>query len=182
MSKSAQVTPELQELIDREQIKQCMIRYTRGIDRLDEDLILSAFHPDAIDIHAKGRIGTARAFLDWWVPTQAQREVAQHFVTNFTIDIDGDEAHVESYFVTVSKKKDQDATFLTGGRYTDRVEKRAGDWKIALRLVHIEWTVECNAAQLPGFIGLGVGTRDRTDPSYMRPLEIPKALRDSLPG
>lgn len=178
MANGAQVTPEIQDLIDRERIRQCLVRYTRGIDRLDEELVLSAFHPDAIDIHAKGRYGTARAFLDWWVPTQAQREVAQHFLTNFTIDIDGDVAHVESYFVTVSKTKGQDATFLTGGRYTDRFEKREGEWKIALRLVHIEWTVECQAAQLPGFIGLDVGARNRTDPSYMRPLTIPESLRE----
>lgn len=175
MAHQARVAPELQDLIDREQIKQCMLRYTRGIDRLDEELILSAFHPDAIDIHAQGRSGTARQFLDWWVPTQANREVAQHFVTNFTIDLDGDVAHVESYFITVSKAKGQDVTFLTGGRYTDRVEKREGAWKIALRLVHIEWTVKGEAAELPGFIGLGVGARNRTDPSYQRPLKIPES-------
>lgn len=178
MAISADMIPELQDLIDRDKINQCLLRYARGIDRLDEELILSAFHADAIDFHAKGRCGSAREFLGWWVPTQVQREVAQHYVTNGSIDIDGDMAHVESYFLALMKTKGQDATFLTGGRYTDRMEKRGGEWKIALRLVHIEWTVECNAVQLTGFSALGVGTRDRTDPSYVRPLEIPESLRD----
>jgi len=178
MAISAEMILELQNLIDRDKINQCLLRYARGVDRLDEELILSAFHADAIDFHAKGRCGSAKEFLGWWLPTQAHREVAQHYVTNGTIDIDGDMAHVESYFLALMKTKGQDATFLTGGRYTDRMEKRGGEWKIALRLVHIEWTVECKAVQLQGFNSLDVGTRDRADPSYMRPLEVPESLRD----
>lgn len=137
MAISTEMTLELQDLIDRDKINQCLLRYARGVDRLDEELILSAFHADAIDFHAKGRCGSAKEFLGWWLPTQAHREVAQHYVTNGTIDIDGDMAHVESYFLALMKTKGQDATFLTGGRYTDRMEKRGGEWKIALRLVHI---------------------------------------------
>ncbi|HKT72214.1 MAG TPA: nuclear transport factor 2 family protein [Steroidobacteraceae bacterium] len=182
MTASVPISPELQDLIEREKINQCLLRYTRGIDRLDVELIRSAFHPDAIDYHAKGRRGSAQAFLDWWVPTQAQREVAQHFLTNVTIDMSGDTAHVESYFITLMKSKGQDTTFLTGGRYIDRMEKRNGEWRIALRLVHIEWTVEGKAAQLAGLSGLGTGTRDRADPSYMRPLQIPAALSDEPAG
>lgn len=177
MTESAPSAAELRDLIDREKIQQCLLRYTRGIDRLDVELILSAFHPDAIDYHAQGRRGSAQDFLDWWLPTQPPREVAQHFVTNTTIDLDGDQAHVESYFIAVMKAKGQDTTYLTGGRYVDRLEQRQGQWKIALRLVHIEWTVDGKAVQLAGFKGLGTGTRDRTDPSYMRPLQIPDALR-----
>jgi 3-phenylpropionate/cinnamic acid dioxygenase small subunit len=178
MEISEDMIRELQELIDRDKINQCLLRYARGVDRLDAELILSAFHEDAIDFHCKGRCGSAKHFLGWWAPTQAMREVAQHYVTNVTIDIDDDTAHVESYFLALMKTKGQDATFLTGGRYTDRMEKRGGEWKVALRLVHIEWTVECTAVQLQGFNPLGIGTRDRNDPSYMRPLEIPESLRE----
>jgi hypothetical protein len=35
------------ERLDREEIRHCMMRYTRGIDRLDVELLRSAFHPDA---------------------------------------------------------------------------------------------------------------------------------------
>ena len=41
------------ELWDREQIRQCLHRYARGVDRFDRELILSAFHPDALDEHGK---------------------------------------------------------------------------------------------------------------------------------
>ena len=34
---------------DREAITDCLYRYTRGIDRLDRDLVRSAYHDDAVD-------------------------------------------------------------------------------------------------------------------------------------
>lgn len=182
MSPQTPVSPELQDLIDREQIRQCMTRYTRGIDRLDPDLIRTAFHPDAIDIHSKEHGGSPQDFLDWWVPTQARREVSQHYVTNYAIDIEGDTAHVESYWFMPVKMKDQDKAWLVGGRYNDRVERRNGAWKIALRLVHIEWTLDCQATRLPGFTDLGIGARNRSDPSYQRPLQVPPAFRELIGG
>ena len=55
---------KVQELWDREQIRQCLVRYCRGVDRFDRDLILSAFHPDCLDEHGKF-VGTPEEFVDW---------------------------------------------------------------------------------------------------------------------
>lgn len=41
----------LQELLDRQAIYDVMMRYCRGVDRFDADLITSAYHPDARDDH-----------------------------------------------------------------------------------------------------------------------------------
>ena len=54
----------VQELLDREAIRDCIARYARGVDRFDRELILSAFHPDAIDEHGKF-VGTRDGFADW---------------------------------------------------------------------------------------------------------------------
>src|SRR3984893_5830926 len=46
------VTPEklarLQHLLERQDILDCLIRFSRGMDRFDRELFLSAFHSDAV--------------------------------------------------------------------------------------------------------------------------------------
>jgi hypothetical protein len=39
------------ELADREAIRECLYRYCRGVDRLDADMIRSAYWPDCVDNH-----------------------------------------------------------------------------------------------------------------------------------
>ena len=41
----------LQELCDGAEILDCLQRYARGIDRLDRELLRSAYHDGAIDDH-----------------------------------------------------------------------------------------------------------------------------------
>jgi hypothetical protein len=67
----------IRELVDRQQITACLHRYTRGCDRIDADLIRSAFHPDAIDYHGPVT-GSVDDFLAYWRPLQDAREVSQH--------------------------------------------------------------------------------------------------------
>ena len=47
----AETTALVRELKDRQEIYDCLMRYCRGIDRLDRDMLLSAYHPDAVDDH-----------------------------------------------------------------------------------------------------------------------------------
>lgn len=54
----------VRELKDRQEIWQCMTNYCRGVDRMDRELILTCYHPDAIDDH--GAIaGDPAEFADW---------------------------------------------------------------------------------------------------------------------
>ena len=165
-------------LVDKNAIEECLLRYTRGVDRLDVELIKSAFHPDALDNHTRAVRGSVDTMLDWWLPQQADREAQHHFVTNQTIDIDGDVAHSESYFLTFIKMSTSPAGTLSAGRYIDRLEKRAGQWKVALRTVLTEWQASVDASLtsefLPGLV-MGLQRRDRSDPSYDRPLTDPPA-------
>jgi hypothetical protein len=157
----------MQELLDRQEIVDCIHRYTRGVDRLDEDLILSAFHEDAIDYHGTF-VGSPREFVAWLWPNHAKRVATQHFVTNHSIDIEGDTAHVETYFFVPQRNEgDPDITFASG-RYVDRFDRRNGEWKIACRVVVMEWTGRC--ASLPIHPTAGIGRRDDEDVSYHRPL------------
>src|SRR5580698_10968530 len=42
---------QVRYLTDRQEILDCLNRYCRGLDRLDPELIASAYHPDAVDNH-----------------------------------------------------------------------------------------------------------------------------------
>ena len=64
---------------------------------------------------------------------------------------------------------------LAGGRYVDRLERREGAWKIALRTNAIEWNSAPAAlpipfADVPGIDDNGRSERSRADISYIRPL------------
>lgn len=41
----------IQNLLDKEAIRDCLYRYCRGIDRADEAILRSAYWPDAHDRH-----------------------------------------------------------------------------------------------------------------------------------
>ncbi|MBM9464033.1 nuclear transport factor 2 family protein [Aeromicrobium sp. YIM 150415] len=162
----------LRTLSDRQQIMDCLHRYTRGVDRLDREMLLSAFHADAIDDHGIFR-GTAAEFADWAFDLHRTRHRGhQHYITNHTCDLDGDTAHTETYFMMVGQNVDGTPVTLHGGRYVDRLERRAGRWAIAYRLSLVEWVGGITPPDLPAAkrVQGGVIARDRSDVSYIRPL------------
>jgi hypothetical protein len=170
----------LDELLDRREIEDCLLRFSRGIDRQDSELAKSAYHADAIDDHI-AYVGPGHGLVDWvngyqgkdgWVRGYLQSCYAQHYNTNITIELDGDVAHVESYYQMVERKDDEFAiTQLMGGRYIDRFEKRDGRWGIAARILTVAWSTD--AASYEGISALGPPSpHDRTDLSYLRPLEV----------
>jgi hypothetical protein len=97
-----------------------------------------------------------------------------HNVTMHMCEIDGDVAHAESYSLGIFLDRGGETGRILAGRYIDRLEKRDGEWRIALRRATVEIALEGqatlpNGAALPGS-GYLRGNRDRTDPSYERPL------------
>jgi hypothetical protein len=161
--------PELRTLLDRQQILDCIHRCTRGVDRLDVDLTLSAYHEDAIDCHGPFR-GSPREFVEWLWPRQETRWSSQHFVTNHTVELDGDIAHAETYWLVSLRHKEPHEITFGGGRYVDRFERRNGEWRIAVRNVVAEWSTSLTPAPLLGE-AYPEGIRGRTDLSYQRPLQ-----------
>lgn len=155
-------------LLDRQAISDCLVRYARGVDRLDQDLIRSAFWEDAHDAH--GQIaGTVDDFLASWWPRQSAREVAQHLLANQAIELGVDAADVETYFLAVSKPYDDNQLEIVGGRYLDRFAKRAGEWRIKDRLVILDWQCVTDASGMAERLSrANRGSRGQNDPSYRR--------------
>lgn len=132
----------VQQLLDREAIRECMFRYCRGIDRLDEEALRSTYWPDATDRHGP-YAGSATGFIDWAVGKLKSSERSVHFIGNLSITfVDTASAAVETYFQAFQRDPDaqgiQRQVFLAG-RYVDRFEKRNGEWRIAQRTVVYDW-------------------------------------------
>lgn len=154
------------KLLARQEIADVILRYARGIDRMDFDLVRSCYHADAYDDHGsmKGSveefIAAAASFLTRWTATQ-------HFMGNMLIEIEGERARAETYAVAYHRREDVDGNGkddVIGVRYVDRFECRAGVWKIAHRVVACEWrrVDEVKGARGRGEIGVW-GRRDGDD-------------------
>ena len=48
---ASDLDPRLAGLLDKQEIEEVVLRYCRGIDRRDFDLVRSCYHPDARDRH-----------------------------------------------------------------------------------------------------------------------------------
>ena len=161
-------------LLDKQEIHEALTRFSRGMDRLDRELFLSAFHEDA-EMAAGPFVGSVAQCADWSFPMHEEGQIlTHHALLNTTIDIDGDTAHTETYYLFVARNKDE-SLVQAGGRYIDRFEKRGGAWKIALRTNAIEWAgllphIPIPFSDVPDLYGNGAPARDRSDPSYRRPL------------
>ena len=64
MTTNADLAAEVRKLSDRAEIRDCIERYARGMDRRDRDLLRSAYHDGAIDDHV-GFVGPVDDFIDW---------------------------------------------------------------------------------------------------------------------
>ena len=164
----------LGELLDRQDIHDALIRFSRGMDRFDRDAFLSAFHADA-EIAAGTFVGQPVALYDW---ARDMHDVGQtathHALLNHSCDLDGDTAHTETYYLFAARNRD-DSNWIAGGRYIDRFERRDGAWRIAVRSTVIEWsgvlpTMPIPFGDVPGIHLNGVASRDTDDLSYRRPL------------
>jgi len=167
---------DVQYLLDRTEILDCIARHARGCDRHDVDLISSAYHHDGVDEHGIA-INIGPEYGQWANTTHAgSSRVHTHNITTHTCEIDGDTAHAESYVVVVLIGVDgKSAQFITG-RYIDRLERRDEQWRIAVRRSTVEgmFLADARVLQSSFFTDKGylVGTRDRSDLSYERPLSI----------
>ena len=167
---------KIHELIERTEILDCLHRYARGMDRHDRELARSAYHDDAIDVH--GSIAfTVDDFLDWAFAYHTQQSHHQHYLMNPAIEVSGDTAHAETYYLFVGRYPDRDTPLtMVGGRYVDRLDRRDGRWAIANRVCTAEWRTTPSShlpdRGEPAVVPPIIVSQDRDDVSYVRPLAV----------
>lgn len=138
----------LQDLLDREAIRDCLYRYCQGIDRCDEAALRSTYWEDATDCHG-GWNGSATGFIDQALIKLKAGGRRVHHINNVLIELHGDMAVVQSSFLALQTTAVQPAneTFLCG-RYVDRFERRNGAWRVAARTVVYDWLEERTRSEL----------------------------------
>ncbi|BBY90419.1 hypothetical protein MGALJ_00880 [Mycobacterium gallinarum] len=167
---------DVRYLMDRSEILDCISRHARGCDRHDIDLITSAYHADGVDEHGDA-VNPGPGYGGWANEAHASTSrVHTHNITTHTCEIDGDTAHAESYAIVVLISPDSKSAQFITGRYIDRLERRDSQWRIAVRRSTVEgmFLADARVLQSSFFVekGYPVGTRDRSDLSYQRPLAI----------
>jgi uncharacterized protein (TIGR02246 family) len=167
VSEASRHEADLRLLLDREAIREVIARGVRGVDRLDADLLGSAFHPDGIDEHHGHPLtgDTIGAEL-----TRIEREIMQMtslHITTQTIRVSGDRAGVESYYLGLHRPVGMggDKRLMSSGRMLDQLERRDGQWRIIRRQVLPDMA---RTLTMDDEFDLGppLSRRDRDDPSY----------------
>lgn len=140
---SAEEEKEFRQMLAERAIYKAMMRYCRGSDRADLELMKSAFHPDATNRHGMFD-GKAYDFVElgaeimkgkteWSSGIKAQ----SHHITNFSVVFEDDKsANVESYFFYAFQHI-KGETLLNAffcARYLDHFTLR-DEWRIERRKV-----------------------------------------------
>lgn len=162
-------------LSSRAEITEVVLRYVRAVDRCDESLLRSCFHPDSTHEHGAFR-GASSDFCGFAMEILQGTALTHHQLGPVSIEFeDAETAFAETYFTShhrygpippTAEEPGEDR--IMGGRYVDRFERRDGAWRIAHRRGINEWlrhTPGCDR----GFFERPPqerGRRDREDPVY----------------
>ena len=159
----------LAELLDKQAIHEVVLRYCRGIDRMDEALVRSCYHPDATDTHGAFD-GTIDEFVEWAFRLLGRYASTMHLVANHLSTVVGDAAVAETYGISHHRSDDPDPrrNLTVGFRYLDRLERRdGGPWRIARRIATTEWvTAPVEGSRWPIPPTDTLGRRGPEDPLY----------------
>lgn len=176
------------EMRAKQAITEVIYRYARAIDRLDEHLLRSVFHPGSRHCHfyegpssdpgvpsskeAPGDfVAFALGFLSAYVRTH-------HQLGNTLIQLEDDvTATAETYFTAFHRMRargdplaaenayDTEMDHFVGGRYLDRFEYRECEWKIVQRTGMTDW-IRLETPSSQGFddiLGRTIGKRAPDD-------------------
>ena len=128
-----------QEISDRLEIQELLVRYSHAVDTRDWDALAQVFTPDAtIDYTAfggiRGDFTSIRAFLKASMPHFSSY---QHLITNIVLEINGSEARGRTACLNpmVIDRGDgsEPHVFFCGLWYRDRLVRTAQGWRIADR-------------------------------------------------
>ncbi len=149
-------------LLAKQEIIEVTVRYARAIDRMDEAMLRSVFHPDSQHNHFYAgpssdpdRPATEDDpgdFVRFAFQVLSAHTQTHHQLGNHLVEFDSDtQARCECYFTAYHRMRalgdpeagadafETEMDFFVGGRYVDRFECRGGVWKIVQRTGMTDW-------------------------------------------
>ena len=130
----------IEELSDRRQIDDLLIRYTVAIDTKDWNLLDTVYTPDAkIDYTSSGGIkGAYPEIRQWLEKVISLFSVTMHLIGNTVVEFEdgGDAARARTYVINpmgFTNPDDSLHLFTVGAYYVDRLVRTPEGWRIAER-------------------------------------------------
>jgi hypothetical protein len=131
----------LATLVAKEDIRQLVLLYSRGVDRKDIELLRTLYAKDATDDHGSHFQGAADDYMRFLERSFPHMRMSGHYVCNHLISVDGDEADGEVYALAyhlIPDGKGGTIEDFAGVRYIDRYRKEGGRWLFAKRVVKFD--------------------------------------------
>ncbi len=137
------MTPE--QLADRAEIHDVIVRYGWAIDTKDWALLDTCFTADAhVDYSSNpgGKAGAYREVRRWLEKVISAFPVTQHLMANIDVTLDGDRATARTMVTNPQGAATRDGPlhfFFVGGRYDDEFVRTSDGWRIATRVETTLW-------------------------------------------
>lgn len=172
MALSDDLRAGLEGALARHAIHDLIMLQARAVDRGDESLLATLWHPGAtVDVGFFN--GSAVEFCPFIVTATAGMRRMSHTVANEHIEVRGDDAVAESYvvaFTTFESAPGEVVDEINAGRYLDRFANLGGVWKFTeRRFVKDFVTRQAAQPETPGDMTAQLtlrGKRSADDPVY----------------
>ncbi len=154
----------LQQIMDKEAIRDLVLLYSRAVDRKDPALLRDLYTEDATDSHGDSFDGPADKYCDFIEQSLPYMPYSGHHVCNHLISVEGDEGNGEVYALAYHLIPDRDGgqeEDFMAVRYIDNYRRCAdGQWRFSKRVVTYDFKIR-RPFDGGGLLGLG-----EKDPSY----------------
>jgi len=135
---------------DREQIIEVAVRYCTAMDTKDWSLLDRCFVADATVLYPGfDELRGLPALVGFLDGILGPLDATQHIATNFTVEVEGEEASATSYLHAQHVRHDAPGgpNFIFAGTYRDRLKRTEEGWRITRRELTTTW-VEGNSRVL----------------------------------
>jgi hypothetical protein len=158
---------DVRELLDKQAIHELLLRYCRGVDRRDRALLQASFTSDAVADYGVAN-WSGPEIADGILSASQLLRNTQHLLGNVLVDVEGDRAYSESYFVVTATIDHRGMPFtrVRAGRYVDRIERARDGWRIAHRIVVDDWSRLDPLGERPEGTTVNAGQPAPHDPVY----------------
>lgn len=154
----------MQQLIDKDAIRDLVLLYSRAIDRQDIELLRDLYTDDATDTHGDSFDGSAQDYCRFIAGAFPFMPYSGHHICNHLIAVDGDTASGEVYALAwhliPNREGGREEDFMAV-RYIDNYRRcDDGHWRFSKRVVTYDFKLR------RPFEGGGMLGQGPLDPSY----------------
>ena len=131
----------LQELMDRQQVNDVILRYAASIDYKDYPTLRTTMADDIVAQYGPADPIEGADTLAAWIEEMGEDRLWQHhFLNVYSVDVEGDEARALVYHTSHSAAASEpDDVLVIVARYKDRLRRVDGAWKLYDKRMELCW-------------------------------------------